>query len=70
MVDVGGPVGAGEGNDEEGNAEGLGVGLDDGARVTRPAVEDDTAVTDAIAEVTEEANEPLLRDTPTLAEKS
>jgi hypothetical protein len=70
MVDVGGVVGAGEGIDEERIVEGLNVGIDDGARVKRSAVEDDTEVTYAITEVTEEANEPLLREIPTLTEKS
>ena len=70
MVDVGVTVGAGEGIDKKGIAEGLNVGIDDGARVARTTVEDDTEVTFAIAEVTDEANEPLLKYISTLTENS
>ena len=61
MVDVGVTVGAGVGIVKKGIAEGLNVEIDDGARVARTTVEDDTEVTFAIAEVTDEANEPLLK---------
>jgi hypothetical protein len=70
VVDVGVTVGAGEGIDKKGIAEGLNVGIDDGARVARTTVEDDTEVTFAIAEVTDEANEPLLKYISTLTENS